>query len=238
MEIDEFSKAFTDVTGVTPRAETVSIYKELARLDGCLESDVRHWLDALSSDPSSQPIRRAFVKSVVSYLEGSTYSIGRSVLRLYSGKLTEIELSFLTGERYSLNKNGEVKVDSYYPSTAPLILFTFRMFAKAYDVELDLEQSQAGWSAVQETYHVRDALTHPKSADSLIVSDHHLLMARRAFNWHLRKMLEVQFKGLFEQADELKRAVELGQLSEDYYNFHRSCLEKSWETKMARLLPE
>lgn len=160
--------------------------RDMRELDIILFKDVWDGYEQLEKK-DCQYNRRAFIRTVMAYIEGSSFAFRETlVVSDEFENLDVVEQAFLQNLEPKLTSDGtiETRKPSSYQSTASLLLFTLRAYAKANKVPLDLRLKEAGWCAVQETYERRNKLMHPKDADSLEVTDKHLLQARRAFNWY------------------------------------------------------
>ncbi|MGI8908151.1 MAG: hypothetical protein ACR2IE_16890 [Candidatus Sumerlaeaceae bacterium] len=221
------AKLFEEFTGIKAPAPDPAlgegsycqfIYNELAMLEHALNLDVLHWHRKIRID-GSQPIRRAFVKAVISYIEALSHSMRQYIVNLELHRFSPIGMSFMLGKKFKLTDNGMITDEDYYPSTKPLLLLTLRMYAASVDATVDLELDKGGWDAVQLTYDLRDDLTHPKSHESLIVSDLHLKLARRAYNWMISKFHEINVSSGKAQVEEIEKGLADGTIPEDKRQF-------------------
>ena len=146
----------------------------------------------LRIDPAQLPAvkRRLIVRSAFAAIEATAYTlkrlaiVGAMVLRLQNKEtLTEEEKVLCREERYELGGNGEVETKKAKLTFVPNLRFSFKAFAKAWDIVFVLDTNAPKWKQLVNSVAVRDRLMHPKRLADLEVTDTEVREALRGFIW-------------------------------------------------------
>lgn len=142
----------------------------LLGMNGILRGDLNALLDAFP-DQSSQVLRRDFVRASWAYVEAITYALKFMVSVLVdvgACRLEPKEAAFLEQPKTETLTN---------------IKQTIKLVSKVFSVsECDLGGG-AGWRYVGPSVEIRNRLVHPKSMESLQVTDSEWDTHRDAFVW-------------------------------------------------------
>ena len=132
--------------------------------------------------------RRAFVRTVFAFIEGTTASMKRIAADSYhqpDARFSLAELALVAEEAYELNDKGEaVTLPAKIPVTKN-IRFAFNVFARTYSINYQLKVDDNRWADLKAGLKVRDRLMHPKRVEDLVVSDEDLALVRSAAYWFL-----------------------------------------------------
>ncbi len=124
----------------------------------------------LLGDPDDQTWRRMKVHCFGAAVDGVIWGI----------KQTALVTAEFWGGRFSPQDLALLKEETIHPSYGkrrPFRIFqtdllrTFLLYAQAHGVPCPTDFKQDGFRAVTETYHLRDRLMHPKSAEDFCVTD-------------------------------------------------------------------
>src|SRR2546421_5319446 len=162
---------------------------ELQEIQEVLFSDVKACTETLSMQSSAFG-RRAYVRAMFAYVEGTIFSL-KQVALIDADEaginLTRAELSFLLEESYQLTDTGKAEArHNYGVRLAPNIRFVFNLVARIYNLAYELKVNDSGWSSFREALEIRNRLTHPKTAADTVVSHNDFLLASQAFIWFQR----------------------------------------------------
>src|ERR1035437_7976487 len=111
--------------------------------------------------------RRAFVRAVVSFIEGVVFGLKQIALAAKEVTLDRSEIALLAEEQYDLSDSGEPVVRSNFTNLTKNMRFTFAVYAKAHGTTYPLPVSSYHWESMRRTIAVRNRLAHPKRADDL-----------------------------------------------------------------------
>ena len=143
-------------------------------LEAALREDVLGVLDLLDAQPDNQAVRRALVRSLWGFVEGSVYGM-RSFLR------TAHILSSTGGEEELPDRE----------RTIDRVKKVLKMAAKDM-ARWEADFGTEGWEALRANLKVRDRLMHPKSASDVQISDGEVDEARDAATWLLETIVQIQ----------------------------------------------
>lgn len=146
--------------------------------------------DALNADlaRSDKPyLRRALVRSAVTYFDSCTYFLKRFVIGLHElnkVKLTQDELTRLQ-KRDSFTNRVET---------------TFTTFAKACGVAYVINRNTRGWDEFCKAIKIRNRLTHPQKIEDLELLDDDMKSVETGLNWYISQVNQI-----FEAWNNLQR---------------------------------
>jgi hypothetical protein len=99
------------------------------------------------------------------------------------------ELAILLEEKYSLENNGEVRVEEKnFQRFVPNLKFAFKAFAKSHGSSHIFDASKA---PLKEFEDLRNRLTHPKKLVDLTVTDSDIEVTQRVWNWFSKEIHDV-----------------------------------------------
>jgi hypothetical protein len=135
--------------------------------------------------------QRALIRAHFALIEGLSYSLRQVTLASLQGTefLTEAEVALLREERYSIDEKGHPKIAQQFLKFPDSLLFSIRCYIKNHGVTFDPNTTHPGWSAMRRAVKLRDRVTHPKTAESLDLSNEDLQSFVDAAAWWKTTML-------------------------------------------------
>ena len=147
---------------------------EWLALETALREDVLGVLDLLDAQPDNQAVRRALVRSLWGFIEGSVYGM----------------CDFLRTAHIISSTGGEKE----FPDRERTIDRVKKVLKSAARDMARWEPNfgTAGWEALRGNLRVRDRLMHPKCASDVQVSDAEVDEARDAASWFMETIIQIQ----------------------------------------------
>lgn len=186
-----------------------------------LEDDWEYAFQELALVDDEQFYRRTLTRTLFAVIEGTVFALKHLILEEHRVGLLDLspaEYAVLAEESYSLDQKGHIKESIRYPGLRENVKFTFSMYARARSASSGFTKPLAKdprWSNFYEAIKVRNRLTHPKSAEDLIVSDSDWEAVQASEEWfteqheHLRAIDDEVFRGLLSQlAEQLSDSTE------------------------------
>jgi hypothetical protein len=166
-----------------------------------------------ASYPLNDTMRRAYVRSVFSMIDGVISTIKKELLLEYDigndETLSTRELHILESRIRVQGKYGSVTERPFYAPLAEDVKVTFRFFAYFSLVEHYLDEESRGWKRFIKAIAIRNRITHPKTANALEISDEDLAIVDSARAWFVRNVALIYQKigaSFLAQAKALRRA--------------------------------
>jgi len=175
--------------------QTDTDFKVLIEMVQLLSSDVKA-ASALSRDNDSQFIRRAYIRSVFSMIEGNIFQMKAIILKAFEdGRITLslAEQALLREESYELANNGACKVQQKFIHLQQNIKFTLALFARMYGELFEPDTSAHGWDSFNTAIKIRNRITHPKSPGEFNIMDNEIPIIEEAIAWfadNMEKLLD------------------------------------------------
>lgn len=162
---------------------------DLGELITVLGKDVSdQYTSLLSID--TQLLRRSFLRSFFSYVEGLTYILKQKVITQVEhdnrNNYTVSELAMLNEEQYNLSNRGEALTQRKFLPTGDNFLFAMRMYLKGEPVTLDLDVGGSEWQAFLKALEIRHRIVHPKSSKDFDLSDEEKELVMQVSEWFNR----------------------------------------------------
>jgi len=172
----------------TQPAKTLELSDPCKTLASELVVDVFESMKLLQQQNGSQFIRRTFIRSFFSFLEGWGRILRSAILESKNlGDLSPEWQLALRDERVEIEQNGKPKTMEARFQFANLFAATIRAWAILNgwtDEKITKEIfGDNGWNRFRQALDVRHALTHPKLGSSIEVNDEGLKCAFDAFKW-------------------------------------------------------
>lgn len=154
--------------------------------------DVREMFFALSmdvsrfGDPKDQTERRAMIRAVFAYIEGTCFSLRRAAIelaRLFQVELSAGEIQVANEVTYSLTEKGRVEERVLLTPTLSNVRFAMSLFAKSVNAEYEFPAGEVEFEKLRIAQLVRNRLTHPRTGSELLVSDEEFKAVERAAEW-------------------------------------------------------
>lgn len=180
------------------RADAVAQLKQTwAILNADLDAAVEY--GRLGNTPYAQ---RALVRAFFAAVEGLSYQMRQVTLASLSGTeiITEQEVQLLREVRHSLDDKGHPKETPVFLPFPEILLFSLSTYAKNHGAVFEVDKTQRGWQALRLTTKVRNNVTHPKTPESLTLTNADLQALMDASRWWQATLLSL-FKACNE-ADE------------------------------------
>jgi hypothetical protein len=135
--------------------------------------------------------QRTLIRAHFALVEGLSYSLRQVTLASLQGTefLTEAEVALLREERYSIDEKGRPKTAQQFLKFPDSLLFSIRCYVKNHGANFEPDTQHPGWSAMRMAVKVRDRVTHPKTVESLDLSDEDLQSFVDAAAWWKMTML-------------------------------------------------
>ena len=131
--------------------------------------------------------RRAFVRTVFAFVEGCTFRfklLALSFATRRNNSLSVGEISVLSGQAFSVDENGDVRVRRLQISPSANLQLATRLAARCFGVETPKPaESKLGWNRFNKAVKLRNRITHPNTASELAVSETELQLVNHAFRW-------------------------------------------------------
>ena len=143
-------------------------------------SDLKQSTSAMKANPNDQFWRRTAIRTLATTLDGIIFCLKDTTIAaglLTGHKFTDADLAFLTEKPQKAGKK---------PKFLPFrdnLKETFKFFAKVHGAVCGTDFQQDGFSALCETYELRNRLVHPKSFMTFCVSDTEKSRAGEAIKW-------------------------------------------------------
>jgi hypothetical protein len=165
-----------------------SMFKMVRVLDQDSDFYLRHAV--VRSDPNLQCWRRGYIRACTAGIEALTSickqqaAFGLRVQKVENLSRLEVgTLALLEDCAYRILDNGKVKEEKPRVNTLRAFLFAIREYAKCQDSSYLVDTSCEEWAMLNETFKVRDRITHPCKLSDLDVSDMELEKAVVAMTW-------------------------------------------------------
>jgi hypothetical protein len=137
------------------------------------EEDVQACNAIYLNNPSNQAGRRNLIRAEFAFVEAGLYSL-----------------------RYMASFGDESKI-SKKTYAMQNILDSINEAARALGIPLELNKQDSGWDAMTKAVKIRNRITHPKTPDSLTITDADMVVFDRATAWFSDVMIEL--KSLIEK---------------------------------------
>jgi hypothetical protein len=147
-------------------------------LETALRDDLEGILDLLDHGSDNQSLRRALVRSLWGFIEGSMHGV----------------LDFLRTAR-TLSATDDADLPPDKGRTIDRVKGVFKVAARDL-AHWEIDFGTTGWSAVRGSLTTRDHLMHPKRAEEVQISDAEVEVARDAATWFLAVIVEIQTRAL------------------------------------------
>lgn len=149
--------------------------------------DDAHAAETYLDQNDTQFARRAYIRSIFASLEGIVWLLKQVCLNVpnVSGprKFHPAEFALLQDQTYDLKNNGETSTQTNFLRLPDNLRFTFRVFNRLFQAQIDLGVRGAPWDKFLRSLDVRHRITHPKKVDELDISDQEIELYRKVSSW-------------------------------------------------------
>lgn len=153
-----------------------------------LHRDIESLLVVYRYDWTSQPLRRLFVRTCWSMIEGEVFCLKQFTLRaceLGNKSLSADEHVFLSESRVVVNEEGGAILKYAYGGTLSNLKQTLKITQSKFELDWTPNFGVQDWEKLRCSLELRDRITHPKTIAELAISDSELDLHRDAFAWFL-----------------------------------------------------
>jgi hypothetical protein len=143
----------------------------------------------------SQFARRAYIRSVFAYVEGTVWLIKQTCLRaVVESKVSALSLpeqALLADVVYDLKSNGEPYEQQKFLRLPDNLRFAVRVVNRLCHSSVDLEVGSVRWERFLKVLDTRHQITHPKNATGIDVADEEIKLAIEACGWFNETMQKI-----------------------------------------------
>jgi hypothetical protein len=93
------------------------------------------------------------------------------------------ERMILSEKSVSLNAKGEIEGKGNFERALPMLIFTFKQFAKIHGASFSPDTGAHGWECMKQFIAIRNRIVHPKSKDDLEVSENEWHNINLGIDW-------------------------------------------------------
>jgi hypothetical protein len=143
----------------------------------------------------SQVWRRAYCKSLFSFVEGVSYLLKREIVLLRKGEGWDLDGKdewVLTESRPAQMEDGKETRRPFFLPTLDNLTYALEEFAYWNWADYKIDKKSEGWSNLFKASNIRNKITHPKSLAGLHVSDSELSVLHNATE-HFKKLVTETF---------------------------------------------
>ena len=152
-------------------------------------------VESLLKDMDSQCARRMYIRSLFSLYEGTIWLIKQTCLNASCEVCRKVrhpdKEGLLKDENYEVDANGDIKTRPRFTPLASNLRFAFMTFSDLFGVDIDLETGSHHWKNFKDSIGVRNRITHPRSAEDLLISDEEFAKCQDSSYWFNRILHEV-----------------------------------------------
>lgn len=143
--------------------------------------------EAYLGQQDSQFARRAYIRSVFAYVEGTVWLIKQTCLRAVRESkgpgLSLPEQALLADVVYDLKSTGEPYEQQKFLRLPDNLRFAVRVVNRLCHSAVDLEVGTVGWDRFLKALETRHRITHPKDAAGIDVADEEVKLAIEVCGW-------------------------------------------------------
>lgn len=184
------------------RAEAV---EELKATFVILDDDINEVRNIANGEMKGFHVR-ASIRAYSALIDGLLYQMRQVAISSESEdfNLFSVEEKMILNEKtIFLDHKGEMKEKDNFEKLLPMLLFTFKQFAKIHGAAFSPDTSVHGWECMKIFVTVRNRITHPKSKAELDLTESEWEKVNLAVDWFHDNVKDL-FIATFE-ADEFYR---------------------------------
>ena len=171
--------------------ETKDATEEFLKLVTALSVDTKIF-HRTGSAPVNHAFRRAYVRSVFSFIDGIISTIKKELLVEYD---IANDQTLITRARHVLeskvifrDKHGVLKERPFYAPLAEDVKTTISYFAYFNLVDHYVDEESRAWKRFIKAIAIRNRITHPETANALEISDAELATVESAHAWFVNNI--------------------------------------------------
>ena len=160
--------------------------RETDRFFYLLVEDVLAATEAWRDNPSDFT-RRCYIRTVMAFIEGNTFRFKKVSLWLHENILpifSPEEIVCLKEESVSIKENGKIEIKNMHIKMLSNLIFSLESYAKAINVDFNLNTSGEGWLALKKAIEKRDKITHPKTIEDFQVTEAEIIYFEKAASFY------------------------------------------------------
>lgn len=146
-----------------------------------------HSAEQFLDENDTQFTRRAYIRSVFAYIEGTVWIFKQTCLKVkpISGnrRMSLAEYALLNEETYELKSNGEPKVQTKFLCLPDNVKFIFGLISKLFQAGIDLGVGKKEWDSFLKALELRHRITHPKESQAFEISNKEIQMCKEVCSW-------------------------------------------------------
>lgn len=163
--------------------------------------------------------RRNAIQTLFSYIDGMLHRlrlVAYYTHRLGKQTFSRSEVAMMLEENYEVRDGHAQSYPSHIHLLKDQIVFSFRVYAQAYNIEAQVDLEDSGWELLLKAHHVRNRVTHPKNTEDLKVSAEEINYAQKGREW-----FDSQLGYLFDRvyAEQEGTSAALKEAARDDYSF-------------------
>jgi hypothetical protein len=163
--------------------------RKLKAMMNVLSDDVNEFMEMAIVPNQIIPFSatRAYVRAVFALVEGLSFAFRQLAASLPKTDhcLSHGELAVLNDESYGLKDNGKVFTTTRFLKVHSGTRFTFDICKRVYGIQSDIDYGGKGWDSFMKAIKIRDRLMHPKSIESLDVSEDEIGIVSDGLEWFI-----------------------------------------------------
>jgi hypothetical protein len=172
-------------------------------------ADDRIWGALIRGKYDQQTARRLHIRMFISFVESILFTLKSQAIETHPGKFSQAELALLGDKTYELSDKGDAVERPYFGQFEKNLKFTFRCYAKAFELDHSPDYSGAGWQAFQQAVRMRNRITHPKFAANMSISDDDQKTIDKARNWFV-ETYQALLSGAIKERESVLGKLEQG----------------------------
>lgn len=159
----------------------------------------------------NQFARRAYIRSTFAFLEATVWLLKKVCVTILvqpgnsAKRLSLAEYALLQDQTYELRNNGEPSVQTKHLRLRDNLRFTFNVFNWISGSKIDPGVGTRSWDAFMRAVAIRNRITHPKSADDMIIADSEIQTCKEVLSW-FNEMVAASIKELVEASQRRAKA--------------------------------
>ena len=142
-------------------------------------------------EEDSQPMRRAFCRSVFQFVDGIASDLKADVFSYESPELIGEHYYLALQDKKIISKGGKGKIIKYRSGFAKNILFAFDIYGWTAGVDVDLSENSREWNRFMRCITIRNKVVHPKTLMDMEVSKKDVIEMLKMFIWLKETLLNV-----------------------------------------------
>ena len=149
---------------------------------GELIDEVVFFLNKMGTE-DSQPMRRAFCRSVFQFVDGIASDLKQDVARNESPELIGDSTYLALLDKKKVRSEGKERIVIARQGFAKNIRFAFDVYGWTAGVDIDLTAEQENWQRFNRCISIRNRVVHPRGLKDLQISKSEIIEMVKMFIW-------------------------------------------------------